>query len=81
MLGYFVSGLVFAHYSDKYGRRPIAWLSLTIEVLGILLSGVSVNIYMYGISRFFVGVGVSGRWMSVNTICKSLIENIFIISF
>ena len=70
MLGYVVSGLVFAHYSDKYGRRPITWLSMSIELIGILLSGVSTNIYMYSFARFLVGMGGSGVWLSIKTICN-----------
>ena len=67
MLGFAASGLVFAYYSDKYGRRPITWLCLLIEIMGIILSGLSPNIYMYGVSRFLTGLGSSGRWLSVNT--------------
>ena len=70
MLGYVISGLVFAHYSDKYGRRPITWLSISLEVFAILMSGLSVNVYMYAVSRFLVGIGSSGRWMSVYTHCQ-----------
>ena len=78
MMGYVVSGLVFSHYSDKYGRRPLTWLSMTIAITGILLSGVSVNIYMYGVSRFLVGMGITGFALSVKTTCNAiLIKNLF----
>ncbi|CAG2179530.1 unnamed protein product [Oppiella nova] len=56
MLGYVISGLVFSHYSDKYGRRPIVWLGFTIELTGILSCAVSPNIYFYSIARFLVGM-------------------------
>ncbi|XP_054165996.1 organic cation transporter protein-like, partial [Oppia nitens] len=65
MLGYVVSGLVFAHYSDKYGRRPIVWLSFSIEIFGILLCALSTNIYFYSFARFLVGMGSSGRGMTI----------------
>ncbi|CAG2162928.1 unnamed protein product [Oppiella nova] len=56
MLGYFVSGLIFSHYSDKYGRRPIIFTSFIIEIIGIVSCILSPNIYFYSISRFFVGM-------------------------
>ncbi|CAG2173859.1 unnamed protein product [Oppiella nova] len=68
MLGYVISGLVFSHYSDKYGRRPIVWLGFTIELTGILLCAVSPNIYFYSIARFLVGMGGSGRGMAMSDI-------------
>ncbi|CAG2166906.1 unnamed protein product [Oppiella nova] len=68
MLGYVISGLVFSHYSDKYGRRPIVWLGFTIELTGILLCAVSPNIYYYSIARFLVGMGGSGRGMAMSDI-------------
>ncbi|CAG2176735.1 unnamed protein product, partial [Oppiella nova] len=70
MLGYVISGLVFSHYSDKYGRRPIVWLGFTIELTGILLCAVSPNIYFYSIARFLVGMGSSGREMAIYIMCK-----------
>ncbi|CAG2171076.1 unnamed protein product [Oppiella nova] len=56
MLGYVISGLVFSHYSDKYGRRPIVWLGFIIELTGILSCAVSPNIYFYLIGRFLMGM-------------------------
>ena len=68
MLGYFVSGLVFAYYSDKYGRRPLVWLSITLEVLSIISCSLSVNIIQYSISRFVTGIGNFGRFAGLYTI-------------
>ena len=61
MLSYIISGLVLAHLQDRFGRRPIIWGSMSIEFLGILGCFFSVNMYQYIISRFFVGLGGSGR--------------------
>ncbi len=65
MLGYFVAGLVFAYYSDKYGRRPLVWFSFTLEILSIISCSLSVNIIQYTISRFVTGVGSSGLRMGL----------------
>ncbi|CAG2100137.1 unnamed protein product [Medioppia subpectinata] len=60
MLGYVVSGLIVAHYSDKYGRRPMVLMCYVVEILGIISCAFSYNIYQYLISRLLVGVGYSG---------------------
>ncbi len=60
MLGYFVAGLIFVYYSDKYGRRPLVWLSFTLEILSIISCSLSVNIIQYTISRFVNGIGSFG---------------------
>ncbi|CAG2168371.1 unnamed protein product [Oppiella nova] len=60
MLGYVASGFVISYYSDKYGRRPMIYLSYSIEVLAIISCAFSYNIYQYIISRFLVGFGHSG---------------------
>ncbi len=60
MLGYFVAGLVFAYYSDKYGRRPLVWLSFTSVILSVISCSLSVNIKQYTISRFVTGIGSFG---------------------
>ncbi len=70
MLGYMVSGLVFSYYSDKYGRRPVVWLSFTLEILALLSCSLSANITQYSIFRFLNGVGASGRWLAAYTICE-----------
>jgi MFS family permease len=51
MLRYFISGLVFAYYSGKYGRRPLVWISFTLEILSIISCSLSVNIIQYITSR------------------------------
>ncbi|CAG2100135.1 unnamed protein product [Medioppia subpectinata] len=56
MFGYVVSGLIVAHYSDKYGRRPMVLMCYAIEILGIISCAFSYNIYQYLISRLLVGV-------------------------
>jgi MFS family permease len=71
MLGYLVSGLVFSYYSDKYGRRPLVWLSFTLEILSIISCSLSVNIVQYLISQFVTGIGSSGRGIAVYTIRES----------
>ena len=68
MLGYLVSGFVFAYYSDKYGRRPLVWISFAFEILALISCSLSINITQYLISQFFVGIGNSGKSLAMATI-------------
>ena len=61
MLSYVASGLVLSQLQDKYGRRPLIWVGLVLELLGTICCILSQNMTQYIISRFFVGLGGSGR--------------------
>ena len=56
MTGVMVGSLLFGHLSDRYGRRPVFFLSLWAQVafgVGVALTG---NLYGFMAVRFFVGV-------------------------
>lgn len=61
-------GILFAvllsQVADKYGRFPVVFGGIIIEVLSGLLSAFSVSIEMYIVSRFFLAVGNAARWGS-----------------
>ena len=56
MSGYVLAGLL-SFLSDKFGRRKIMLYSYTINAIGCLSCGFSVNIYQYIISRFIESFG------------------------
>ncbi|XP_062982244.1 solute carrier family 22 member 13-like isoform X2 [Elgaria multicarinata webbii] len=60
MLGLLIGALAFGTLSDRFGRRPIALVSL----LGVAVAGVAAafvpNFYLYSAIRFLVGAFVSG---------------------
>ncbi|CAG2102725.1 unnamed protein product [Medioppia subpectinata] len=64
-MGYVMNGLLLGYMSDRFGRRPTLWLAMTIEVCGGLSLIFSPTITMYIMSRFFVGLGDSGRGVSL----------------
>src|SRR5581483_11398807 len=65
MAGYIFSGILLAHMSDKYGRRPIAWLSMILELITTLSTALASNYWIYLISRFLLGFATIGEWMSL----------------
>ena len=60
-IGYVVNGLLLGYLSDRFGRRPVLWLALVIEICGGLSMIFSYSMVQYIISRFFLGLGDSGR--------------------
>ncbi|KAJ2305348.1 Bifunctional purine biosynthesis protein PurH, partial [Coemansia sp. RSA 2706] len=55
-LGALVGAISCTRYSNKYGRRAVLIYSNLIAVLAAILFGVSVNISMFVVARFLVGV-------------------------
>lgn len=60
MFGYLVTGLVLSQFADKYGRKPLVWVSFVVEILSLVSCGLSVNVTQYAISRFLVGLSIYG---------------------
>ncbi|XP_054167878.1 organic cation transporter protein-like [Oppia nitens] len=62
MAGVMVTVVVMGQLSDKYGRRPIIWAGLIIELIAGLSSAFSISIEHFIISRFALAYGASARW-------------------
>ena len=56
MCGYVLAGC-FKFLSDKFGRRKMTLIALTIEITGCLSCAFSFSIYQYIISRFIQSFG------------------------
>ena len=70
MSGFFfvisISGLVFGSLSDRYGRKPVIMVSLTLYVVASICCALSPNIYFLIVSRLFQAIGCAGG-MAVST--------------
>lgn len=64
MAGMVISSLISGHFSDKYGRLPVLWTAVILELLGGLSCAFSFSIYQYMISRFILAIGAYGRYLS-----------------
>ncbi|CAG2162653.1 unnamed protein product [Oppiella nova] len=72
MFGFLITGLILSQFADKYGRKPLVWVSFIIEIIALTSSALSVNITQYSISRLFVGLSMYG---CSGAMCTSLLES------
>ncbi|SJK84031.1 MFS transporter [Cuniculiplasma divulgatum] len=68
LFGAFFGAMVFGHIADRYGRKKIYGLELSIMIIFTVLSAISVNYLMLIITRFIVGIGVGGDYPISSTI-------------
>ncbi|KAH8347198.1 hypothetical protein KR059_006564 [Drosophila kikkawai] len=88
MLGVFLGSIVFGQLSDKYGRKPILFASLVIQVLFGVLAGVAPEYFTYTLARIMVGATTSGVFLVAYVIAlemvgpaKRLYAGIFVMMF
>ena len=63
MVGVMLGSMIFGYLSDKYGRRPIFFISLVIQLIGGIIVGVAPNFVTYVIFRSIVGSTTSGVFL------------------
>ncbi|MBE9391171.1 MFS transporter [Fervidicoccus fontis] len=57
-----IGQLLFGKIADKYGRKKIYGIELSILIIGALLSAISWNFESLLISRIFLGIGIGGDY-------------------
>lgn len=68
MIGLAVGQLVLGPMSDRYGRLPVLYSSLSLFIIAAIISVFSPSIHMFNTCRFFQGVGASGGYFLARTI-------------
>ncbi|XP_028981769.1 organic cation transporter protein isoform X2 [Diachasma alloeum] len=63
MVGVMLGSMIFGGLSDKFGRRPIFFLSLVIQLVGGILVAVAPEYISYVIFRLIVGSTTSGVFL------------------
>ncbi|KAG7207391.1 hypothetical protein KM043_009046 [Ampulex compressa] len=73
MVGVMLGSMIFGGLSDKYGRRPIFFLSLVIHLVGGILVAVSPEFISYVIFRLIVGSTTSGVFLVAYVIALEMV--------
>ncbi|XP_033230040.1 organic cation transporter protein-like [Belonocnema kinseyi] len=73
MVGVMLGSMIFGYLSDKYGRRPIFFISLVIQLVGGIIVGVAPNFVTYVIFRSIVGSTTSGVFLVAYVIALEMV--------
>lgn len=73
MVGVMLGSMIFGGLSDKFGRRPIFFLSLVIQLVGGILVAVSPEYISYVVFRLIVGSTTSGVFLVAYVIALEMV--------
>ncbi|XP_055907603.1 organic cation transporter protein-like [Eupeodes corollae] len=73
MLGVLLGSIIFGQMSDKYGRKPIFFASLVIQLIFGVLAAVSPEFITYTISRIIIGATTSGVFLVAYVIAMEMV--------
>ncbi|KAM8727448.1 solute carrier family 22 member 13-like [Acanthopagrus schlegelii] len=60
LFGALVGSFIFGPIAESYGRRRTVQLPVVLSLIFAIVAGVAPNFYIYIVSQFIVGVGLSG---------------------
>ncbi|XP_043468938.1 organic cation transporter protein-like [Leptopilina heterotoma] len=73
MVGVMLGSIIFGYLSDKYGRRPIFFMSLVIQLVSGTVVGLAPNFITYVIFRAIIGSTTSGVFLVAYVIALEMV--------
>uniref|UniRef100_A0A6B2ELP9 Putative synaptic vesicle transporter svop n=1 Tax=Phlebotomus kandelakii TaxID=1109342 RepID=A0A6B2ELP9_9DIPT len=73
MVGVLLGSIIFGHMSDVWGRKPIFFASLVIQVVFGVLAGIAPEYVTYTISRIVVGATTSGVFLVAYVLAMEMV--------
>ncbi len=71
--GAVIGALIFGHLTDRLGRKKMFFATLTVYLVGVLLSAFSWNVWSFCLFRFITGAGIGGEYSAINSAIDELI--------
>jgi len=68
-----VGAIIFGQLTDRFGRKRLFMLTLSIYLLGVLLSSLSFSADWFFAVRFLTGMGIGGEYSAINSAIDELI--------
>jgi MFS family permease len=64
--------LIFGWMTDRLGRKRMFFVTLTVYVVGVLLTAVSWNLWSFAAFRALTGLGIGGEYSAINSAIDEL---------
>jgi MFS family permease len=71
--GAVLGAIIFGWLTDRFGRRTMFYITLTIYLGGVLLTAMSWGMASFAIFRFITGLGIGGEYAAINSAIDELI--------
>ncbi len=69
-----VSGaLLFGWLTDRFGRKRLFFITLTVYILATAATAFSWNLWSFALFRFLTGAGIGGEYAAINSTIQELI--------
>ncbi len=78
MLGAYIAGAVlgalfFGWLTDRWGRKKLFFITLTVYMTATLATALSWNLWSFMLFRFFTGAGIGGEYSAINSTIQELV--------
>lgn len=68
VLGYFIASFLAGHMADRYGRLPVLWTSVFVELIAGVSCALAFSMWFFMASRFILGISVYAKFMTAYTL-------------
>ena len=73
LAGAVAGSLFFGYLTDRFGRKRLFFITLSIYLIGVLLTAFSWNLWSFIVFRFITGSGIGGEYAAINSAIDELI--------
>jgi MFS family permease len=73
LTGAVMGSLFFGHLTDRYGRKKLFFITLSVYLVGAFLTAFSWNLWSFILFRFITGSGIGGEYAAINSAIDELI--------
>lgn len=73
MVGVLLGSIIFGDLSDRYGRKPVFFISLVLQVISGILAGIIPNYIGFMIARMVTGATTSGVFLVAYVIAMEMV--------
>ena len=73
LTGAVLGSLLFGYLTDRFGRRLLFFVTLTVYLGGALLTAFSWDFWSFALFRFITGAGIGGEYAAINSAVDELI--------